>query len=102
MQVKAIAGFPVPNFASNSPAGDRARSAAQERFAELAELDLEPLSYAFRDANRKRIDAVVLDMLGLGGDGDVERALDHLRNVWCREPSVHGETSEITRALGVG
>ena len=102
MQVKALAGFPVPNFASDSPAGEHARSAAQERFSELAELDLEPLSYAFRDANRKRIDAVVLDMLGLGGDADVERALDHLRSVWSREPSVHGGTSEITRALGVG
>ncbi len=102
MQVKALAGFPVPNFAADSPAGEHARSAAQERFSELAELDLEPLSYAFRDANRKRIDAVVLDMLGLGGDADVERALDHLRSVWSREPSVHGGTSEITRALGVG
>ena len=102
MQVKALAGFPVPNFASDSPAGEHARSAAQERFSELAELDLEPLSYAFRDANRKRIDAVVLDMLGLGGDADVERALDHLRSVWSREPSVHGGTPEITRALGVG
>ena len=102
MQVKALGGFPVPNFAADSPAGEHARSAAQERFSELAELDLEPLSYAFRDANRKRIDAVVLDMLGLGGDADVERALDHLRSVWSREPSVHGGTSEITRALGVG
>ena len=102
MQVKALAGFPVPNFAADSPGGEHARSAAQERFAELAELDLEPLSYAFRDPTRKRIDAVVLDMLGLGGDADVERALDHLRSVWSREPSVHGGTSEITRALGVG
>ena len=102
MKIRALRGLPVPNFASDSPAGEHARSAAQERFAELAELDLEPLSYAFRDPNRKRIDAVVLDMLGLGGDADVERALDHLRSVWSREPSVHGGTSEITRALGVG
>lgn len=102
MKIRALRGLPVPNFAADSPAGEHARSAAQERFSELAQLDLEPLSYAFRDPNRKRIDAVVLDMLGLGGDADVERALDHLRSVWSREPSVHGGTSEITRALGVG
>ena len=101
MQVKALAGFPVPDFADETPAAERARSVAQERFDELAQLDLEPLSYAFRDDNRKRIDAVVLDMLGLGGDADAERVLDRLREVWCREPSVHGETSKITRALGI-
>ena len=101
MQVKAIAGFPVPDFAADSPAGEHARSVAQERFAELAELELEPLAYAFRDANRRRIDDAALDMLGLGGDLDAARALDHLRNVWCREPSVHGDTSDITRALGI-
>ena len=56
---------------------------------------------AFRDANRKRIDSVVLDMLGLGGDPDAARALDRLREVWCREPSVHGGNAKITRALGI-
>ncbi len=101
MKIRALRGLPVPNFAADSPAGEHARSVAQERFAELAELELEPLAYAFRDANRRRIDAAALDMLGLGGDPDAARALDHLRNVWCREPSVHGDTSDITRALGI-
>ena len=101
MQVKAIGGFPVPNFAADSPAGEHARSVAQERFAELAALELEPLSYAFRDDNRKRIDAVVMEMLGVGADPDAARALDRLRTVWCREPSVHGGKPEIKRALGL-
>ena len=101
MQVKAIGGFPVPNFAADSPAGEHARSVAQERFAELAELELEPLSYAFRDDNRKRIDAVVMEMLGVGADPDIARALDRLRTVWCREPSVHGGKPEVKRALGI-
>ena len=101
MQVKAIGGFPVPNFAADSPAGEHARSVAQERFAELAELELEPLSYAFRDDNRKRIDAAVMEMLGVGADPDAARALDRLRTVWCREPSVHGGKPEVKRALGI-
>lgn len=101
MKIRALRGFPVPNFAADSPAGEHARSVAQERFAELAELELEPLSYAFRDANRKRIDAVVMEMLGVGADPDAARAIDRLRTVWCREPSVHGGKPEIMRALGL-
>ena len=40
-----------------------------------------------------------MEMLGVGADA--ARALDRLRTVWCREPSVHGGKPEIMRALGL-
>ena len=101
MQVKALAGFPVPDFAADSPAGEQARQVARERYAELAALPLEPVSYAFRDENRHRIDAAALAMVGLGGNTAAARALAHLRNLWCREPAVHGGSDAIMRALGL-
>ena len=101
MQVKALAGFPVPDFAAEGPAGEQARQIARERYAELAALPLEPVSYAFRDENRHRIDAAALAMVGLGGNTAAARALSHLRNLWCREPAVHGGSDAIMRALGL-
>ena len=101
MQVKALAGFPVPDFAAAGPAGEQARQVARERYAELAALPLEPVSYAFRDENRHKIDAAALAMVGLGGNAAAARALAHLRNLWCREPAVHGGSDAIMRALGL-
>ena len=101
MNINALAGFPVPDFAADSPAGEQARRVARERYVELAALPLEPVSYAFRDENRHRIDAAALAMVGLGGNTAAARALSHLRNLWCREPAVHGGSDAIMRALGL-
>ena len=101
MQINALAGFPVPDFAAAGPAGEQARQVARERYAELAALPLEPVSYAFRDENRHRIDAAALAMVGLGGNTAAARALSHLRTLWCREPAVHGGSAAIMRALGL-
>lgn len=101
MQTGGVEGFPVPDFASAGPAGEQARQIARERYAELAALPLEPVSYAFRDENRHRIDAAALAMVGLGGNAAAARALSHLRNLWCREPAVHGGSAAIMRALGL-
>ena len=101
MQVKALAGFPVPDFAAAGPAGEQARRIAQERYGELAALTLEPVSYAFRDENRQRIDAAALAMVGLGDNAAAARAVAHLRNLWCREPAVHGGSDALMRALGL-
>ena len=101
MQVKALAGFPVPDFAAATAAGERARSVARERLAELAALELRPIAYASVDENRKRIDAAALEMVGLDGVPEAARALDFLRAVWCREPTVHGGNRRILRALGL-
>ena len=102
MQIRALSGFPVPDFAADSEAGERARAIARQRIDELASLVLEPVSYAFRDANRHRIDRVALEMLGLGDDESALATVASLRGQWCREPSVHGGNREIMRALGIG
>ncbi len=83
-----------------SAAGEHARSVAQAHIEELSSLTLKPISYSFSDPNRHRIDAVALDMLGLA-DGEIMRSLDRLRNIWCREPSVHGGNKRIMKALGI-
>ena len=101
MQVKALAGFPVPDFAATTAAGERARSVARERLAELAALELRPIACASVDDNRKRIDEVALEMVGLDGVPEAARALDFLRAIWCREPTVHGGNRAIMRALGL-
>ena len=101
MGVGAIAGFPVPNFADQSPAGEHARITAQSRHTELLALDLQPISYAFRDLGRHRIDHAVLEMVGLGENQQAVAATDALRNQWCREPAVHGGNNAIMKALGL-
>ena len=101
MQVGAIAKFPVPDFTEDSPAGGQARTVARDNIEELSGLRLQPISYAFRDGHRERIDEVVLEMLGLDGDEVVARAVAMIRTQLCREPSVHGSSSTIMRALGL-
>lgn len=101
MQVRALAGFPVPDFTADNQAGEHARATAQRYYGELSRLELQPVSYAFQDANRQRIDQVVLEMLGLGEDQQAIAAVRTLRNQWCREPSVHGGNRAIMQALGI-
>ena len=99
MQINALGGFPVPDFAADSDAGAQARAAAARRWDELAGLELAPASYAFRDANRHRLDAAALELLGLGGNPAATNAVTLLRDLWCREPSVHGGNQQIMAAL---
>ncbi len=99
LQIKAIDGLPVPNFIADSPAGERARQTAQQHFDSLAHLELQPASYAFRDSNRHRIDAVSLEMLGLKDDERAHRAVADIRALWCLEPSVHGSDTSIMQAI---
>ena len=101
MHVRAIRGFPVPDFAARSEAGEHARSAALEHLAEVAELELRPFSYAMLDDNRKRIDLAALDLVGLGGNAAAARGLDRLRREWSREPATHGGNEAIMKAAGV-
>ena len=101
MQIRALAGFPVPDFGADSESGERARAFSQKHFVELSSLPLEPVSYAFRDENRLRIDKAVLEMLGLGQDSDAAQAVASLREHWCREPSVHGGSQKIMEDLGI-
>jgi hypothetical protein len=98
--VKAMPDFPIPNFAEDSEAGEWARLVAEDQFDRLAELELQPAAYAWRDVNRHEIDWVVLDMLGIDSPGS-RSAIAQIRELWCREPSVHGGNRKIMRALGI-
>ena len=102
MQIRALAGFPVPDFTADSEAGEQARAIARQHIGGLAALELQSASYAFQDANRHRIDQIVLEMLGLGEYPHAVAAVNSLRRQWCREPSVHGSNQAIMRALGIG
>ena len=101
MQIKALSGFPVPNFAADNEAGARARATALKHHGNLTGMPLEAVSYAFRDQTRHRIDEAVLEMLGLGGNTAVIQTVADLREHWCREPSVHGGDKRIMGALRI-
>ena len=98
--IKATADFPIPNFVEDSDAGEWARLVAEDQFDRLAELELQPAAYAWRDENRHEIDWVVLEMLGIDAP-EVRRAVSQIRDLWCREPSVHGGNLQIMRAMGI-
>ena len=101
MKIGALGGFPVPDFAARGKAGQQARRVARQRIGELQGLELQPISYAFRDDNRHRIDEAALEMVGLGGNAEAGRAVEFLRRLWCREPAVHGGNKTLLRALGL-
>ena len=101
LQINALAGFPVPDFAADTPAAEHARHVAAENIAPLSTLPLQPVSYAFNAPHRHRIDAVALDLMGLAGNPQATQALDFLRRLWCREPAVHGGNRNLMRQLGL-
>ena len=98
MQLGAIRDFPVPDFTDISDAGSTARKTAEQEFARLSKLELMPASFAWNDPARREIDAVVLTMLGIADDS-TSTAMERIRQLWCREPSVHGGNRKILKAL---
>ena len=100
IQVNAVAGLPCPDFGADTAAGAHARWVAGMNFASLSQLELEPFAYCFRDANRKQIDDVAAEMIGLDGiDAEVQEMLQRFRLLFAREPNVNGRNREILKAL---
>ncbi len=98
MQLGDIGEMPCPDFSGESVAAKRAVKIANAQFPQLAELVLSPCSMAWHDENRKKIDSVVLKMLGI--DKNIsENEMQMLREEWCREPLVHGNNKVIVKAL---
>ena len=96
LQVKVTAGLPCPDF-SEDTAGAHARWVAGMNFATL---ELEPFAYCFRDANRRKIDGVVAEMIGLDpNDSDVADMLVHYRLMFASEPNVNGRNRGVLGAL---
>ena len=100
LKIKALSGLPIPDFSADTAAGERARMVADREFERLSELELRPASYAWNDPSRHQIDGAVLEMLGMDTPA-ARSALDQIRRLWCREPSVHGGNRRIMRELGI-
>ena len=101
IQVTAIPGLPCPDFGSDTTESTHARRVAEENFAELSELELQPFAYCFRDQNRWRIDDVVAQMIGLDpNDPEIADVLAQYRLMFAREPNVNGRNRRILEALG--
>lgn len=91
LQIKTIPGLPCPAFNMDTPAAQAACAVADKHFAELIELELEPLAHCSRDANRHRIDNVVAEMLGLNPqDTGIQEMLDKYRALFAAEPNIKG------------
>ncbi len=99
IQIRAIPGHPIPDFADNSSAGENARSLASESFDDLRQLTLKRISLSATDPNRAKIDEVVTKMLGLDWNLTTENMLDNWRRLMCQQPTVHNETRATLEEL---
>lgn len=100
VRINATANLPCPAFHADTPEAQRARDIAERQFDELSQLPLEPFAYCFRDANRRRIDSVVAEMLGLDPQDDaVQGMLAYYRRLFASEPNVNGRQRAILAAL---
>ncbi|MCY3880380.1 MAG: hypothetical protein OXF74_14535 [Rhodobacteraceae bacterium] len=92
VQIKAILAIPCPDFGS---APEELLQLADRRYAELSWLQLLPACFAHQDQNRQKIDLAVLELLELDNKAEADR----LRNVWCTEPTVHGNNRRALAEL---
>lgn len=99
IQVRAIDGHPVPDFAADSPAGQQARQIARDNFARLRQLELDRISLSVLDPNRAEIDRVVTLMLGLPYNPATERMLQSWRRLMCLQPGVNARNKETLEKL---
>ena len=93
-QVKALRKIRCPDF---SQLGDELLGEAGVQFDALAQLELLPACQAHADTNRHRLDQAVTEMFRLGKEG--LRAIGTLRDLWCSEPSVHGQNRAALGSL---
>ena len=102
VQVGAIPGLPCPTFHADTPEAQRARDIAKQNFSQLSKLTLEPFAYCFRDKNRRRIDNVVAEMLGLDPqDEGVKEMQAYPCLLFANEPNVNGRQKKIIGALEI-
>ena len=94
MQVNAIANMPCPDVARLD---SQTLSAAANTFDAMCTKQLKPACQAHADPVRAEIDNFVLEMLGLPKN-QARQCVKALRELWCVEPTVHGDNR---KALGL-
>ncbi len=99
IQVRAIDNHPIPDFASESDAGKKARKIAAENFERIRNLSLERISLCVIDPNRQEIDRVVTLMLGLPVGRETQDMLALWRRLMCLQPAVNANNKETLATL---
>ena len=99
IQVRAIDNHPIPNFASRSNAGRKARRIAVDNFDRLRKLPLERISLSALDANRAEVDRIATLMLGLDWNPETENMLASWRRLMCLQPGVNANNKETLATL---
>ena len=92
-QIGALKQIPCPNLA-RLPKEKLERAALA--FDELSKRELKPACQAHCDENRKRIDWAVCQMLF---PMNLMQTISKLRQLWCAEPSVHGNNKTALKLL---
>ena len=95
MQVKAIANMPSPDVAMLD---NQTLSATANTFDALSRKELKPACQAHADPVRAEIDLFVVEMLGLP-KSQARECVKALRELWCVEPTVHGDNKKALRLL---
>lgn len=93
-QINALREIPCPDLAS-LPEKDLLK--ADRFYQDLCREPLLPACMAHCDPVRKRIDQCVTDLLQL--PSTVLDPISELRQLWCREPSVHGNNKQALKML---
>ena len=99
IQVRAIDNHPLPDFASDSAAGQQARDIAVANFDRLRLLPLERISLSALDDNRAEIDRVVTLMLGIPWHAETENMLATWRRLMCLQPGVNANNKQTLATL---
>ena len=99
MQVRAIGGHPIPDFAADTDAAKTARRIAAANFDRLRTLPLKRISLSALDPNRAEIDRTVTQMLGLPHDANAESMLTAWRKLMCLQPIVNANNKSVLREL---
>ena len=99
MQVRAIGGHPIPDFAADTDAAKTARRIAAANFDRLRTLPLKRISLSALDPNRAEIDRTVTQMLGLPHDANAESMLLAWRKLMCLQPIVNANNKSVLREL---
>ena len=99
LQIRAIGGHPIPDFAAEVDAAKTARRIAAANFDRLRTLPLKRISLSALDPNRAEIDRIVTQMLGLPYDANAESMLSSWRKLMCLQPIVNANNKSVLREL---